>query len=140
MLKALHRGIWWLLLCGLAVGQQSRETQASVANMVYCSRYLSGVVTDPTGAPLPNAKVQVRKGDVEVANANTDRNGTFLFKKLNTGEYELAVQASAFNPARYHVVVKESGKRDEPLRIKMRLAPLPHNIEVTQFATSRSRT
>jgi hypothetical protein len=131
MSRALLRGIGWLLLCGMAVGQQSPKTEVSVPNTVYRSRHLSGVVTDEIGTPVTNAMVQVRKGDVEVANANTDRKGRFLFRKLKMGEYEVAVQAFAFNPVRYRLVmVKESETREEPLRIKMRLAHLPHNVEV----------
>jgi hypothetical protein len=133
MSKTSLCALCWLLLCGSAVGQDGREPQVYVTSTVYSSRHLSGVVTDTVGTLIPDAKVQVSKGDVELAEVTTDRKGSFLFKKLNTGEYELSVQAFAFRTVRYHVVIViKSGKREEPIHITLHLAPLvPHVIEIT---------
>ena len=122
-------GICCILICGLSVGQQTRKAPA-VDGTVYRSRKVFGAVFDPTRTPIPNAKVQVSRDGVEVGNMNTGRNGTFSFKKLKMGEYELVVRAHGFSSVCYHLaVVKESGKR-EPLRITLRLAPLPGPVEV----------
>jgi hypothetical protein len=129
MLRMLLGGICCVLICGFSVGQQTTKT-STVNDTVYRSGKVFGTVFDPTGAPIPNANLQVSRDGVEVGNKNTDRNGTFSFKRLNVGEYELAVRASGFSSVRYHLVVGKALGEQEPLRITLRLALLPGPVEV----------
>src|ERR1700722_18784932 len=58
---------------------------------------LSGSVTDPSGAPIPNAKVSVTQtatGSVRTAQSGAD--GSYLLPELAVGPYKLQVEAKGF--------------------------------------------
>ncbi len=58
---------------------------------------ISGTVTDPTGAVVPGASVQVRKlGGNMTSNTHTDAKGEFKFDGLSAGRYELLIQSQGF--------------------------------------------
>lgn len=61
---------------------------------------LSGVVTDPTGATVPNARVAVTNKATGVSSSTaTDRAGAYLFPTLPIGAYDIEVTASGFQKA-----------------------------------------
>ena len=61
---------------------------------------ISGTVTDPTGAAIPGASVQVRQLDGTLsANARTDVTGQFRVAELPAGRYELQIGAPGFRQA-----------------------------------------
>jgi len=61
---------------------------------------LSGTVTDPTGAAVPNATVIARNVATGVETSlTTDSSGSYLFPSLPIGSYRLEVTASGFNKA-----------------------------------------
>jgi len=56
-----------------------------------------GTVTDPTGAVIPNATVDITNlGTKEHTKATTNRNGSFGIPFLNTGSYTVEFQAAGF--------------------------------------------
>ena len=57
-----------------------------------------GRVTDPSGAIVPGASVTLtaQSGGMQTATASTD--GSYEFKNLTPGAYELAVTAAGFAP------------------------------------------
>jgi hypothetical protein len=58
---------------------------------------ISGVVTDQTGATVPQANVEVRNLDTNTKrNATTESDGRFRFPALPVGPYELTVAAAGF--------------------------------------------
>src|ERR1700741_521291 len=59
---------------------------------------IKGVVSDPNGAVVANARVSVtRKSTKESKTAQTSANGTFEFANLPLGEdYSVAVEATGF--------------------------------------------
>src|ERR1044072_4947483 len=85
---AFRRGFATLLLLlvtfALANAQESRGS-------------LTGTVTDPNGAALPGATVEIRNTETNVANsATTNEEGAYSFPLLNPGKYTLTVKASGF--------------------------------------------
>jgi hypothetical protein len=85
---ALRRGLTAVLLVMLAfVAAGAQESRGS----------LSGSVTDPNGAALPGANVEIRNVDTNVANtATTNEEGAYSFPLLNPGKYTLTVNATGF--------------------------------------------
>jgi hypothetical protein len=59
---------------------------------------LTGIVTDPSGAVLPNISVTVRNTQTDQRRiATTESDGTFQFVNLDAGTYEIAVIQPGFS-------------------------------------------
>ena len=59
--------------------------------------YLQGTITDPSGAGIPNAAVEIRNVETGVAHSlTTDPGGRWHEPVLQPGEYEIHVQALGF--------------------------------------------
>jgi len=64
------------------------------------SATLKGIVTDPSGAPVPSAAVQTKNVETgAVRNSSTDDAGRYLAVSLPVGEYEVRVAKSGFQDA-----------------------------------------
>ncbi len=60
---------------------------------------ISGTVTDPTGALIPNASITVRNlGTGAVRTDTSSGTGAYLVTGLEPGTYEVTVSTSAFKP------------------------------------------
>jgi hypothetical protein len=58
---------------------------------------VTGLVTDPSGASVPGAKVALVDQEKGYAfNAVTDANGRYLFRSIPPGTYRLRVEAASF--------------------------------------------
>ena len=90
---------------------------------------LTGSVTDPTGAVVPSATVQIVNTATQVTKeAATDTQGRFLFSFLQPGSYQLNVSATGFNT--YH----QTGitlNVNAPATVNVRLAVQSASAEVT---------
>lgn len=65
---------------------------------------ISGTVTDPSGAVVPQASVEVRLvGGLTASNAQTDEGGKFKFSGLAPGRYELRITRAGFRSASQQV-------------------------------------
>src|ERR1700744_5662271 len=61
------------------------------------NQQISGQVTDPTGAVLPNASVTVAdQGTGFTRNVKTNQTGNYVLPNLPTGKYRVACQAPGF--------------------------------------------
>ena len=82
---------------------------------------LTGTVTDPNGAALPGATVEIRNVETNVANtATTNEDGNYTFPLLNPGRYTLTVKASGFSDtSRENVEIRVADKitLDIPLNV-----------------------
>jgi hypothetical protein len=82
---------------------------------------ISGTVTDPSGAAVPNAEVKLKDagtGNVRTAAANTD--GGFSFPDLSFGTYEITVSAAGFQAVLVpNVAVEASKTTDVPVTLRV---------------------
>ncbi|MDW8356193.1 MAG: carboxypeptidase regulatory-like domain-containing protein [Bryobacterales bacterium] len=62
---------------------------------------IQGVVTDPSGAAVPTAKVTaVQRSSSQSWESRTNDSGIFVFPTLPPGEYEVRIEAPGFRPVR----------------------------------------
>jgi hypothetical protein len=93
-LSVLTRGILQLILLF------ALSLQMSVVTLAQSTAALSGTVTDPSAAGVPNAKVVATNQATGVASATqTDSAGSYLFPSLPIGIYRVAVSCSGFQTA-----------------------------------------
>ena len=70
---------------------------------------ISGVVTDPTGAVLPNATVTINNPVSQYTRtAKTDTNGSFRFPNVPFNSYHATVSATGFSPMAEDVEVRST--------------------------------
>jgi hypothetical protein len=87
MCKLLFRRNKLVLLCALALQMAAQSTTGSIA----------GVVTDPSGAVVPNAAVVVTDLGTNIeTRAATDPSGNYVVTLLPIGQYSVAVEARGF--------------------------------------------
>lgn len=108
--------------------------QPASAQVLYGS--LTGTVTDPTGAILPNATVEaLNTGTATAKSMATDDRGAFLFRNLLPGNYTLTITASGF--AKY---VQESielkANQERRADVAMALAQSTQQVEVVASAVA----
>jgi carboxypeptidase family protein/TonB-dependent receptor-like protein len=78
-----------LVLCALVIPAMGQSTAS-----------LSGTISDPTGAAVPNAKVTAINQATSVASTTqSDSDGAYLFSALPIGKYRIEVAASGFQKA-----------------------------------------
>jgi len=88
------------------------------------SSALTGLVTDPSGAAVPNARVVATPAAGQPVNARTNANGIYEFKTLPPGIYTIRAVAKGFQPTVKAGVTIETGK---PISVNIQL-----EIEVQQ--------
>ncbi|MBV9927435.1 MAG: carboxypeptidase regulatory-like domain-containing protein [Acidobacteria bacterium] len=73
---------------------------------------LTGIVTDPNGAALPGATVEIRNVEKNITNsATTNDEGSYTFPLLNPGRYTVTVTAQGFsNATRENVEIRVADK------------------------------
>lgn len=87
--------IGWICFLALLLFWAFGTPRKSYAQVLYAS--LTGRVTDPSGAPVPNAKVEALNTGTGIAQqATTDKNGMYLFTHLQSGTYRVTISASSF--------------------------------------------
>src|SRR6185312_16059616 len=80
---------------------------------------LTGLVTDSSGAVVPDASVIVTNTDTNVSQtANTSNVGYYVFPVLSVGHYSLKVQKNGFQTAvsEVRLDVGQRGRLDVPLK------------------------
>src|SRR5882724_6386145 len=107
---------------------------AGVAQGQDASSALTGLVTDPSGAAVANARVVATPATGAAVNARTGANGMYEFKTLAPGVYTLRATAKGFEPFVKAGVTIEPGK---PISISMQLeiAVQQEKVEVQDSGT-----
>lgn len=74
---------------------------------------IDGTVEDPTGAPIPHARVQVQlqKSGKLVRDLEADDRGRFTLTHLHAGDYWLGISSYAFNLHLWRLQVVHGGRR-----------------------------
>jgi hypothetical protein len=95
-----------------AFGQSPQEMQSLVQLAQRGSLEISGVVTDPTEAVIPNARLELfdDKPDHVLAHTTTNGIGQFQFKDVAPGRYYVHVEMLGFRGKRILVDVTKSSK------------------------------
>jgi hypothetical protein len=77
---------------------------------------ITGIVTDPSGAPVPTATVTTKNLETAaVRNSSTDDSGRYLILSLPVGQYEVRVSKSGFQDAArsgIHLVIGQEAQLD----------------------------
>ncbi len=81
---------------------------------------ISGVVTDPSGAAVPNATVTLNnKATGETRTTSTSATGAYRFALLRPGNYEVNVKQSGFAPAAQNMVVAVGQVTSSTIQLKV---------------------
>lgn len=108
-------------VCGAILAQEFRST-------------LSGVVNDPTGAPVPNATIVVTESSTGTKSQTvSDSRGQYTIPFLLPGTYQLTAQADGFKRyARQGLVV--ASDEHPVVDISLELGAVSQSIDVTEAA------
>src|SRR5258708_15744036 len=111
------------ILIGLCLGAAVSHAQSIITGAV------SGTITDPSGAILPNATVTLvntATGDTQSGKTNTS--GVYLFPLLKPGDYTVTVQESGFRVAVAKVIVTLG--QTAPAHLKLELGTSSQTVKV----------
>src|SRR5215831_20054532 len=117
-----NRFFWFAAIaCSLAISLWGQETTASIA----------GVVSDPTGALLPNAQVTATNiGTGASFRATSNASGDYVFRTLPVGAYRLSAVAPGFK--RFEAVnVPTQVNEVTRVDISMLVGDVSESVEVT---------
>ena len=94
---------------------------------------LSGVITDPQGGAVPNAKVSARNAGTGVATETTTNTaGAYTIPNLIPGDYQVTVSASGFTTAVTRVTLTVGAKQE--LNVPLAVGQVSTQIEVAGVA------
>jgi len=92
---------------------------------------LTGQITDPQGASVPDAQVRLfRHADNSRRETKSDRTGRYEFSSLDAGEYQLTAEAVGFPQVSKNLVLI-SGQRTNADLVFSQLAPQSQSVTVT---------
>src|SRR5947207_2376930 len=93
---------------------------------------ITGTITDPTGAVVPNATVTINNVGTGISqNATTGSDGFYRFSLVPPGTYTVEVKAANFSTVRANGIVVEASQT-VPFSVKLELAKAQQVIEVTE--------
>src|SRR6187402_869178 len=90
---------------------------------------ITGLVLDPTDAPVPATSVVLRRGKVD-RSIQTGLAGDFKFDRVTPGEYDVSVTLAGFRPAQVHLSVRNASLK--PILIKLELADVSTQVNVQE--------
>lgn len=116
-----HRVIAFVVFCNLALFGQIRGT-------------ISGIVTDPSGASIPAAQVQVSSPAIGLSRqTTTNAAGFFTVPSLPAAAYEIKVEATGFKSLVRSAVQLETGQQLS-LDLRLEVGQQAETVEVTTDA------
>ncbi len=126
----------WLagLLASIALLFHSSPINLLRAQAV-ASAQISGVVTDPSGAPVPAAQITVTQtGTGQERTATSDATGNYVLPELPIGPYKLKVEAQGFG-AYIQTGITLQVNDSPKINIALRLGPVSQQVEVSASAS-----
>jgi iron complex outermembrane receptor protein/vitamin B12 transporter len=98
---------------------------------------LNGTVTDPLGAPVPNAKVTLT-GTGQPRDTSSNNDGAFTFTNVSSGLYQVVVTLEGFQPFTSEPVYVGAGATAN-IRAALQVSPLQQSVVVTAAAQEISQ-
>src|SRR5258707_14190822 len=118
-----------LLLCALTCVLVACLTTAAVSQSL-TSGDLTGLVTDPSGAAIPNANVTLTNNATGATQTNTTNDqGTYRFSLLSPGTYTLSISASNFQDV--HQTATVTVGQATSVNAQLQLSSASQSVEVT---------
>jgi Carboxypeptidase regulatory-like domain/TonB dependent receptor len=93
---------------------------------------VSGTVSDPTGAPIPEVDVALLRDGSPARAAFTDSGGSFRLSGIGAGRYEILARRDGFAPARLPVAIADHSPT--PVHITLQLTGVRQEVTVTGTA------
>lgn len=127
--KRVGMAIGWmtclaLALCLTLFWSAPAEAQVSGATM-------SGLITDPSGAGIPNANVSIKNtGTGDVREAPTNGDGFYSAPNLLPGKYEVTITAQGFNKVVQKGITLTVGAQ-QALNLSLKVGQVNQTVEVT---------
>ena len=113
-----------LALCLTLFWSAPAEAQVSGATM-------SGLITDPSGAGIPNASVSIKNtGTGEVREVPTNGDGFYSAPNLLPGNYEVTITAQGFNKVVQKGITLTVGAQ-QALNLSLKVGQVSQTVEVT---------
>ena len=101
-----------------------------MTQLVHAAVTVSGIVRDPSGAPVAGAQLVIATPDrASIASARTDAQGRFQIDAPAPGSYLLIASAPGFQDARQSLIVAESGMK--PIDVSLAVVALEEDVTVT---------
>jgi len=95
---------------------------------------IGGVVTDPSGAVIPNATVTITENATNISRSvKTDAGGNYLFPGLRPTGYSIQVEAQGFRAAEQKAIVLQVDQ-EATLNFALKLGGVAARVEVTRAA------
>jgi hypothetical protein len=97
----------------------------------YAGNSISGIVTDPNGAVIPNTRVTIRNNSTGYEQTvSTDSEGNFRTAQLDAGNYTVSAYASGFQNLRV-TNVQVGGGQTNNLRLSLPVGSVSATVDVT---------
>ncbi len=94
---------------------------------------LSGTLTDPSGAAMPNAKVLlILQGTTVALETNSTLEGYFMFTGIRPGTYDLTIEAPGFVTRSDRGVIVEGGRENSLPPIQLNVGSATQTVEVQE--------
>src|SRR3954467_155979 len=91
---------------------------------------VTGTVTDPSGAAVPNATVTLKNNDTgATSNTTTTSTGAYRFPLLNPGRYSVSIAAQGFQGVQQNVAVAVG--QSSTVDVNLQVASAATTVEVT---------
>jgi hypothetical protein len=105
------------------------------ANAQGLTGQISGILTDPNGGVVPNAKIEViNEETARVVTASSDDAGNFVVPQLLSGTYTLIVTASGFKRFEQKGIVLTANDRVAVRRIALEVGDVNQTVTITAEA------
>jgi hypothetical protein len=128
MIKNFTTRLMAIFAIGLIAGVMGAFSQSTVSGGI------SGKVTDPQGAIVPNATITVTNlATNATVTVNTADDGAYRITNLQPGNYSVQAASGSFSPAKADNVIVEVGKVT-PLELTLTVAGTTAQVEVTAEA------
>ncbi len=133
------KALWWivaacLLVASISLGQPVWAQTSATGG-------IKGVVTDPSGAVVPNVKVTALSDTGQTRVTKTGADGTYALSLLPPGNYHFSFEAAGFRKTEaptITVTVTETSTLNQVLQVgsQTQEVTVTANVEATQTSTS----